>query len=116
VLAFEPSLASVMVKVSGIDAAGGSGDAVVTSARNSRVRSGPTTISGLPLVTVSPVYVRLADGSIRNAYTLHILNKALETRLFELTIAGLPGVDIKLVGGLRSCSTEMPSVRRVASV
>jgi cytochrome c oxidase accessory protein FixG len=46
----------------------------------------------------NPVYVRLADGSIRNAYTLHILNKALETRLFELTIAGLPGVDVKLVG------------------
>jgi cytochrome c oxidase accessory protein FixG len=46
----------------------------------------------------NPVYVRLADGSIRNAYTLNILNKALETRLFELTIAGLPGVDVKLVG------------------
>jgi polyferredoxin len=42
--------------------------------------------------------VRLSDGSLRNAYTMHIINKAREMRLFELTIEGLPGADVKLVG------------------
>ena len=46
----------------------------------------------------NPIFVRLADGSIRNAFTVHILNKALETRLFELTVEGVPGLDVKLVG------------------
>jgi cytochrome c oxidase accessory protein FixG len=46
----------------------------------------------------NPIYVRLADGSIRNAFTVHILNKSLETRLFLLTVEGLPGVDLQLVG------------------
>ena len=43
-------------------------------------------------------FVRLADGSIRNAFTVHVLNKALETRLFELTVEGIPGIDVTLVG------------------
>jgi cytochrome c oxidase accessory protein FixG len=46
----------------------------------------------------NPLFVRLADGSIRNAFTVHVMNKALETRLFELTVTGLPGLDIRLVG------------------
>ena len=37
----------------------------------------------------NPIFVRLADGSIRNAFTVHILNKSLETRLFLLTVDGL---------------------------
>jgi cytochrome c oxidase accessory protein FixG len=46
----------------------------------------------------NPIYVRLADGSIRNAFTVHILNKSLETRTFLLTVDGLPGIDVELVG------------------
>jgi polyferredoxin len=46
----------------------------------------------------NPIFVRLADGSLRNAFTMHILNKALETRLFELTVEGVPNLDVKLVG------------------
>ena len=46
----------------------------------------------------NPIYVRLADGSIRNAFTVHILNKSLETRLFLLTVDGLPGVDVQAGG------------------
>ena len=46
----------------------------------------------------NPMFVRLADGSIRNAFTVHILNKALETRLFELTVEGMPGIEVTLVG------------------
>jgi hypothetical protein len=44
------------------------------------------------------MFVRLANGSIRNAFTVHILNKALETRLFELTVEGIPGIEVTLVG------------------
>jgi cytochrome c oxidase accessory protein FixG len=46
----------------------------------------------------NPIFVRLADGSIRNAFTVHVLNKALETRIFRLTVDGLPDADIKLIG------------------
>jgi cytochrome c oxidase accessory protein FixG len=46
----------------------------------------------------NPIFVRLADGAIRNAFTVRVLNKALETRVFELTVEGLPGLDVTLVG------------------
>ncbi len=46
----------------------------------------------------NPIFVRLADGSIRNAFTMRIINKALETRVFELTVKGMPGLDVTLVG------------------
>lgn len=46
----------------------------------------------------NPIFVRMSDGSIRNTYTMHIVNKARETRLFELTVEGVAGVDVKLVG------------------
>lgn len=46
----------------------------------------------------NPIFVRLSNGNIRNAYTVHILNKARETRLFELTVEGLPGADVRIVG------------------
>ncbi|MCX7310571.1 MAG: hypothetical protein NTV56_02350, partial [Alphaproteobacteria bacterium] len=46
----------------------------------------------------NPIFVRLADGSIRNAFTVPIINKALETRVFELTVEGLPALDVTLVG------------------
>ena len=46
----------------------------------------------------NPIYVRLADGELRNAYTVRILNKALEMRSFVLTVEGLTDVDLKVVG------------------
>jgi polyferredoxin len=51
----------------------------------------------------NPIYVRLADGAIRNAFTIHILNKSLETRQFlltveGLTVEGLAGIDLQVVG------------------
>ena len=46
----------------------------------------------------NPIFVRLSDGSIRNAYTIRILNKALETRVFKLAVDGVPGLDVTLVG------------------
>lgn len=46
----------------------------------------------------SPLFVRLSDGSIRNAYTVRLLNKRPEARPFALTVAGLPGIRIETVG------------------
>jgi cytochrome c oxidase accessory protein FixG len=46
----------------------------------------------------NPMFVRLADGELRNAYTIRILNKALEPRTFALTLEGLPDLDLKVVG------------------
>jgi len=39
----------------------------------------------------NPLFVRLADGSIRNGYTLKIENEARETQVYQLSTEGLPG-------------------------
>ncbi len=39
----------------------------------------------------SPLFVRLAGGSIRDGYTLKIENKASETRTYAISAQGLPG-------------------------
>ena len=47
----------------------------------------------------NPMFVRLADGSIRNGYTVKILNKAYQERRFTLSVEGLPGAAVAVVGG-----------------
>jgi len=46
----------------------------------------------------NPVFVRLADGSIRNAYTLRIMNKSHSERVFTLDVTGLERAQIDAVG------------------
>ncbi len=46
----------------------------------------------------NPVFVRLSDGAIRNGFTMRILNKQLETRRFALSVNGLPGGVVEIVG------------------
>ncbi|GGF81062.1 cytochrome c oxidase accessory protein CcoG [Azorhizobium oxalatiphilum] len=46
----------------------------------------------------NPVYVRLSDGTLRNAYTLRLINKKLEPRRFVLTVDGLPNTRLSVVG------------------
>ena len=46
----------------------------------------------------NPMFVRLSDGELRNAYTVRILNKSLEMRTFILTVDGLADIDLKVVG------------------
>lgn len=43
-------------------------------------------------------FVRLSDGSIRNAYEVKILNKTREARRFELTVTGIVGVGLSVAG------------------
>jgi cytochrome c oxidase accessory protein FixG len=46
----------------------------------------------------NPIYVELADGGVRNGYTVKILNMAREPRVFTLSIDGLPGAAMQMTG------------------
>ncbi len=46
----------------------------------------------------NPLYVKLSDGGVRNAYTIKILNKLYEAHTFKLRIEGLPGAKLDIVG------------------
>src|SRR5690606_8652280 len=46
----------------------------------------------------NPQYVLESDGSIRNGYTLRVLNMIPEPRNIVLTIEGLPGATMKING------------------
>jgi cytochrome c oxidase accessory protein FixG len=46
----------------------------------------------------NPMFVRLADGGLRNAYTIRIVNKLHAPRSFSLGISGLPDAAVELVG------------------
>jgi cytochrome c oxidase accessory protein FixG len=50
----------------------------------------------------NPVFVRLADGSIRNGYTIRILNMKPETRYFALRVDGLAHPAIEIAGATRA--------------
>jgi len=46
----------------------------------------------------NPLYVRLADGSVRNAFAVRILNKTRETTNYVLKVGGLPDPAIETIG------------------
>lgn len=46
----------------------------------------------------NPLFVVLSDGSIRNGYTLKILNKTHDERAFRLGVEGLPAFEASIVG------------------
>ncbi|MBL8781721.1 MAG: cytochrome c oxidase accessory protein CcoG, partial [Alphaproteobacteria bacterium] len=46
----------------------------------------------------NPTFVRLSDGSVRNAYTVKVMNRANAQRDFTLSIDGPKGFDVKIVG------------------
>jgi cytochrome c oxidase accessory protein FixG len=46
----------------------------------------------------NPLFVRLADGGLRNGYTVKLLNKTYEARSYSLSIEGLPGAKLSVVG------------------
>ncbi|RMD62523.1 MAG: cytochrome c oxidase accessory protein CcoG, partial [Alphaproteobacteria bacterium] len=57
----------------------------------------------------NPLFVRLSDGSIRNGYTLKIINKEHRERTFALTLEGLPDYRISIVG--RETTSGAPVLR-----
>jgi len=46
----------------------------------------------------NPVFVQLSDGGLRNGFTVKILNKLYDKRRFQLSISGLPGAAMSIVG------------------
>lgn len=56
----------------------------------------------------NPLFVPLSDGQIRNGYTFKILNKALTQKTFMLSIEGLPGARLKVVGSEDLSDTATP--------
>jgi polyferredoxin len=46
----------------------------------------------------NPLFVTLSDGSIRNAHTVHLLNKRHSISPVVVDVEGLPGADIHVVG------------------
>jgi cytochrome c oxidase accessory protein FixG len=46
----------------------------------------------------NPLFVTLSDGSIRNGYTVKIINKQHAARTFALTMEGIEGVILDVVG------------------
>ena len=46
----------------------------------------------------APLYVTLSDGSLRNGYTVKLLNKTREERRLYLTIEGIPQATMFMAG------------------
>ena len=46
----------------------------------------------------NPLFVQLSDGSIRNSYTIKILNKTHQDRVFAISLNGLENAQIKVQG------------------
>jgi polyferredoxin len=46
----------------------------------------------------APLFVTLSDGSIRNGYTLKVLNKDRTERHYRLQVAGIPDAKLTVVG------------------
>jgi cytochrome c oxidase accessory protein FixG len=46
----------------------------------------------------NPVAIKLSDGSVRNGYTIKLLNMVAEPRTIALSIVGLPGAEITIAG------------------
>ena len=46
----------------------------------------------------NPDYVRLADGAVRNAYTLKLMNRTGQARTLQLAISGIKARQVKLIG------------------
>ncbi len=62
---------------------------------------GLSTRAGLDLNVLpdrNPLFVKLADGSIRNGYTVKVLNQVREPKTYELTVEGLDGATLRVLG------------------
>jgi polyferredoxin len=46
----------------------------------------------------SPLFVRLSDGGVRNAYTVKLLNKTPDPRAFNITVTGATSARMAIAG------------------
>jgi polyferredoxin len=54
----------------------------------------------------NPLYVRLSDGAIRNAYTVRFVNKYSEAHRLTLGLAGLDNATVEIIGSGRDSSSR----------
>lgn len=55
----------------------------------------------------NPNFVQLSDGSVRNGYTLKVINKANDPRALELVIEGDPEIGIRILGAPEDAPLRM---------
>ena len=60
--------------------------------------SARTTVDVNVLHDRNPLFVTLSDGSVRNGYTIKILNKEHEPRRYELRLEGIDGARLTVIG------------------
>ena len=46
----------------------------------------------------NPLFVRMSDGALRNGYTIRVLNKMLAAQSYVLTVSGLTGASVDVIG------------------
>ncbi|MEM7193097.1 MAG: cytochrome c oxidase accessory protein CcoG, partial [Pseudomonadota bacterium] len=46
----------------------------------------------------NPLYVKLSDGGVRNGYEVKLLNKKYVPRAFKLSVTGLKGAELQMIG------------------
>jgi cytochrome c oxidase accessory protein FixG len=58
----------------------------------------------------NPVAIKLSDGSVRNGYTIKLLNMVPEPRVIQLSVEGLPGANMTIAGldEVRGRSADIP--------
>jgi polyferredoxin len=62
----------------------------------------------------NPLFVTLADGSVRNGYTVKILNKERAERTFRLEFKGVDGARLRVVGVAGAAESAGPVEVRAA--
>jgi cytochrome c oxidase accessory protein FixG len=55
----------------------------------------------------NPLFVTLSDGSIRNGYTIKILNKSRDEQRYDLAVAGLQGASLAVIGQPEDASAAL---------
>ena len=64
----------------------------------------------------NPLFVRLADGSIRNGFTVKILNKLQANREVRIGLDGLPSAGLRIIGMPDGASTLTVAPDRLRSI
>ena len=59
----------------------------------------------------TPLFVQMADGSVRNGYTYKILNMVREERTYSLRMEGIPGARLEIIGGEAGVSSTSLSAQ-----
>ncbi|CAO3428051.1 cytochrome c oxidase accessory protein CcoG [Azospirillum doebereinerae] len=63
----------------------------------------------------APLFVTLSDGSLRNAYTFKVANKTRQARAYTLTVAGVAGAEVKVIGEDESATNQTHAAMIAAS-